>query len=210
MELKLKDIGNSNGHTVNLNCPYCHSFCGFSCLIILSKIPSSFDNNRLIKGICPACNKTALWLVNSEKELLLFPDVPTSTPEPNTDMPEDIKQIYLEACKVLNYSPRASAALSRLAIDKLTMNFSKKNTLNDRIKDMASTDLPEKIITSLNIVRVVGNNAVHPGKIDLTDDESLASSLLELINIIVEKCISEPKKVNDIYNKISSKKKKSK
>ena len=210
MELKLKDIGNSNGHTVNLNCPYCHSFCGFSCLLILSKIPSSFDNNRLIEGICPACNKTALWLVNSEKELLLFPDVPTSTPEPNTDMPEDIKQIYLEACKVLNYSPRASAALSRLAIDKLTMSFSKKNTLNDRIKDMASTDLPEKIIKSLNIVRVVGNNAVHPGKIDLTDDESLASSLLELINIIVEKCISEPKKVNDIYNKISSKKKKSK
>lgn len=208
--MELKDVIGSDWHTVNQNCPYCHSFCGFSCLHILSGIPSEFDNNRLVKGVCPACQKTVLWLVNSKKELLLFPNVPTSAPNPNPDMPEDIKQIYLEACEVLNCSPRASAALSRLAIDKLTMSFSKKNTLNDRIKDMASTDLPEKIIKSLNIVRVVGNNAVHPGKIDLTDDESLAPSLLELINIIVEKCISEPKKVNDIYNKISSKKKKSK
>ena len=125
-------------------------------------------------------------------------------------MPENIKQIYTEACNVLKYSPRASAALSRLAIDTLTKSFSNKKTLNDRIKDMASTDLPEKIIKSLNIVRVVGNNAVHPGKIDLTDNTDLALSLLELLNIIVEKFISEPKKINDIFNKLSPKKENSK
>lgn len=208
--MELKDINNLYTHTVNLHCPYCHAYCGFSCRRILSDIPSEFDDNRLIKGTCPACNKNALWLVNSEKESLLFPDVPAFTPEPNPDMPENIKQIYTEACNVLKYSPRASAALSRLAIDTLTKSFSNKKTLNDRIKDMASTDLPEKIIKSLNIVRVVGNNAVHLGKIDLTDNTDLALSLLELLNIIVEKFISEPKKINDIFNKLSPKKENSK
>lgn len=59
-------------------------------------------------------------------------------------------------------------------------------------------------------MRVVGNNAVHPGKIDLTDNRDLALSLLELLNIIVEKFISEPHKINDIFNKLSPKKENSK
>ena len=59
-------------------------------------------------------------------------------------------------------------------------------------------------------MRVVGNNAVHPGKIDLTDNTDLALSLLELLNIIVEKFISEPQKINDIFNKLSPKKENSK
>ena len=99
-----------------------------------------------LKELVLPATKNALWLVDLEKESLLFPDVPVFAPEPNPDMPENIKQIYTEACNVLKYSPRASAALSRLAIDTLTKSFSNEKTLNDRIKDMASTDLPEKIL----------------------------------------------------------------
>ena len=198
--MKLKDINNRYCHTVNLHCPYCHTYCGFICFLILSDIPSSSENNRLIKGMCPSCNKTAIWLVNSEKELLLFPDVPAFAPDPNPDMPENIKQIYIEACSVLKYSPRASAALSRLAVDELTTLFSDKRTLNDRIYDMFTNGLPKQIKKSLDIVRVIGNNAVHPGEIDLSDNKNLALSLLQLINIIVQNRISEPKSIDNLHN----------
>jgi hypothetical protein len=35
---------------------------------------------------------------------------------------------------------------------------------------------------SLDIVRVIGNDAVHPGQIDLTDDIETATKLFVLIN----------------------------
>lgn len=201
MEIKLKDVYNSSLQTVKLCCPYCHSYCGFICSCVLHKIPNELENGRIIIGKCPACCNTALWLVNSKTELLLFPDVPTSAPKPNPDMPEDIKQIYLESCNVLKYSPRASAALSRLAIDKLTMSFSNKGKLNDRISDMKSKGLPSDIVKALDIVRVVGNNAVHPGEIDLTsNDKELALSLLKLLNIIVQNFITTKNEINELYD----------
>jgi hypothetical protein len=48
--------------------------------------------------------------------------------------------------------------------------------------------------------RVVGNNAVHPGQIDLRDDRTKAENLLRLPNQIVEKMISEPQHVEEAYN----------
>ena len=47
--------------------------------------------------------------------------------------------------------------------------------------------------------RVIGNNAVHSGKIGLLDNTHIAHSLFEMIDIIVEYCISKPKKVQDLY-----------
>jgi hypothetical protein len=40
-------------------------------------------------------------------------------PFPNNDLPEDIKNDYIEARDILNKSPRGSSALLRLAIQKL-------------------------------------------------------------------------------------------
>jgi hypothetical protein len=50
-------------------------------------------------------------------------------------------------------------------------------------------------------VRVTGNNAVHPGKIDV-DDPEVVGRLLELINIIVEYMIALPKKVSGLYTSL--------
>lgn len=48
-------------------------------------------------------------------------------------------------------------------------------------------------------VRVIDNNAVHPGSIDLRDDRATAESLFRLLNLISENMISEPKHVDKIY-----------
>ncbi|MEO7479360.1 MAG: hypothetical protein ABIT70_01970, partial [Sulfuriferula sp.] len=47
-----------------------------------------------------------------------------------------------------------------------------------------------------------GNEAVHPGVIDLYDDRDTASQLLVLINSIADQMISHPKKVEELYEKL--------
>lgn len=74
--------------------------------------------------------------------------------------------------------------------------------MNSKIADLVSKGLPVRIQQMLDSVRVIGNNAVHPGEIDLSDNAQLASSLLKFINLIVENQISQPKKINEIYNNL--------
>ena len=72
--------------------------------------------------------------------------------------------------------------------------------MNLKIADLVSKGLPKRIQQMLDSVRVIGNNAVHPGEIDLSDDTQLALSLLNFINLIVDDRISQPKKIDEVYN----------
>ena len=49
--------------------------------------------------------------------------------------------------------------------------------------------------------------ASHPGQIDLNDNRDIAASLFELLNIIIDEMISEPKKIEEMYNKLPASKK---
>ncbi len=140
---------------------------------------------------------------DDSSEILLYPFTSPDLPKANEDMPEDVKKIYDEACLVLKYSPRSSAALSRLAIEKLVDHLEAEGSnLNLKIADLVSKGLPPRIQQMLDSVRVIGNNAVHPGEIDLSDNAQLASSLLDFINLIVENQISHPKRINEVYNNL--------
>ncbi|OJF91819.1 hypothetical protein AX762_10700 [Alkalibacterium sp. 20] len=52
----------------------------------------------------------------------------------------------------------------------------------------------------MDAIRVVGNNAFHPGQIDIKDNKDLAISLLKFINIIVEDQITHPKLIKQAYS----------
>lgn len=65
---------------------------------------------------------------------------------------------------------------------------------------MVKNDLRKSIQQALDIVRVIGNNAVHPGQIDLKDDMKTALSLFRLVNMIVEDMIAKPKEVDSLFN----------
>ena len=58
------------------------------------------------------------------------------------------------------------------------------------------------IIHSLDVVRVIGNKAVHPGEIHLFDDLDTAISLFKLTNYIVEKTLSDKRAVGGILTAI--------
>lgn len=56
-----------------------------------------------------------------------------------------------------------------------------------------------RVQQALDLVRVVGNSAVHPGHIDLKDDVGTAMMLFGWINVIAEDQISEPKRIEELY-----------
>ncbi|WP_407299148.1 hypothetical protein [Morganella morganii] len=57
-------------------------------------------------------------------------------------------------------------------------------------------------------LRLAGNGAVHPGKIDSDNISEITTELFEFINLIVDKLITEPKKPRKFL--IKSKQKKNK
>jgi Domain of unknown function (DUF4145) len=115
-------------------------------------------------------------------------------------MPDDVKVDYEEARDVVARSPRAASALLRLAIQKLCIDLkcAGKN-LNDDIGSLVKQGLPIGIQQALDVVRVTGNNAVHPGELRIEDNPDIAHKLFGLINIIVQDRIAQPAQIAELY-----------
>ena len=64
---------------------------------------------------------------------------------------------------------------------------------------LVTAGLSTKVQQALDTVRVIGNEQVHPGQIDVRDEPDTASSLFTLVNIIVRELITEPREVEAMY-----------
>lgn len=145
-------------------------------------------------GFCVHCRENTLWI----NKKMYYPDT-GSSPFPNSEMPPQVKKLYLEAASIQSKSPRGAAALLRLGIQLLCKELGEKgHDINTDIANLVKKGLPEIVQQSLDIVRVTGNDAVHPGQID-TDDPETVAKLFELINIIVEYMIALPSQVSGLY-----------
>jgi hypothetical protein len=148
-------------------------------------------------SICEHCENICLW----HHDQMVYPNR-GNAPVPNPDMPEAVKKDYEEAASIYTQSPKGAAALLRLAIQKLSVALGGEGkNINNDIKELVKKGLPEKVQKSLDVVRVIGNNAVHPGQID-TDNPEVAGNLFILVNVITEYMISMPKKIDDMYSNI--------
>jgi hypothetical protein len=149
-------------------------------------------------AVCEHCSNPNLWLRNQ----LIYPKSSTA-PLPNQDLPEEIRSDYLEARKIVTDSPRGAAALLRLCIQKLCIHLEQPGkNINDDIAALVKAGLPSRVQAALDAVRVIGNNAVHPGKIDLHDNVETVHSLFKLVNFVTEKMISEPKHIDQLYGSL--------
>lgn len=154
------------------------------------------EDGAWIVSTCDSCGKICIW----RNEKMIYPDI-VIVDEPNEDLPEDIKKDYLEAASILNKSPRGAAAILRLCVQKMCKYLGKKGkTLNDDIGELAKDGLSPTIIQAMDALRVTGDKAVHPGELDINDNPQIAIKLFELVNIIADKMITEPKEISSFYD----------
>lgn len=147
---------------------------------------------------CFNCKELSVWIYDR----LVFPRH-GEAPPPNPDLPDEIKRDYLEGSAILSASPRGAAALARLVIQKICIHLGMPGeNINSDIKGLVANGLDVRIQKALDAVRVVGNNAVHPGQMDLRDNRDMAENLFRLINLVAEKTISEPKQVDEFYDQL--------
>ena len=152
-------------------------------------------------AICAHCRNLSFWI----NKQLVFPQKITA-PLAHEDIPKPVLEYYDEAREVSASSPRAAAALLRLAAKKLCESLGEEESnLYCAIGKLREKGLPQSVIQSLDTVRIVGNEGgAHEGQIDLTgeDNKEIVSRLFWLINFIVEKTITEPKEVQDMFSSL--------
>ena len=78
----------------------------------------------------------------------------------------------------------------------------KGKNINDDIKNMVSKGLSPLVQKSLDSLRITGNNAVHPGEINLQEEPDKVLKLFKILNFIAEKMISEPKELGNFYESL--------
>jgi len=150
------------------------------------------------------CRKECFWM----NKVMVVPDM-EGIPYPNEDISEEIQGDYMEARSILNHSSRGSAAILRLALQKLCKQLGEPGKdINTDIANLVRKGLRPTIQKSLDIVRVTGNESVHPGVLDMKDNKDVALKLFDLINLIAEVMISEPKRVENLYEKVIPEEKK--
>lgn len=166
--------------------------------VFIEAIDMRYCNNAISNlhiSLCFSCKQLSIWKYGS----IIFPYLRYEI-EPSEDINPDICLDFEEARAILDLSPRGAAALLRLCIQKLCKQLGKPgNNLNDDIAALVRDGLGVDVQRALDAVRVIGNEAVHPGELDLKDDRETAAKLFELVNYIAEDRISRPKKIAALY-----------
>jgi hypothetical protein len=55
------------------------------------------------------------------------------------------------------------------------------------------------LIKALHIVRIAGNEAVHPGELDLRDDAETVGALFEIVNYIADATLGQDSLVDALW-----------
>ena len=182
----------------SFNCPHCHTNAQ-QYWINLNYQTNSGHNTRNDYRVssCHKCSDVAIW----HNENMVYPKI-KGGPPPNPDMPPEVKEEYDQAATILQDSPKGAAALLRLGIEKLAKGLGEDDkNLDENIGFLVrEKGLSTRVQRALDVVRVIGNKAVHPGTIDLSDNPETAEKLFKMVNVIVRQTISDEKDVDDLYD----------
>jgi hypothetical protein len=149
---------------------------------------------------CGVCAGHTYWV----GDLMVLP-TSSGAPLPNPDLSDDVRADFEEAGTILSLSPRGAAALLRLCVQKLCAELLgvEVTNLDGAIgRLVAERNLDQRVRQALDIVRVIGNNAVHPGQIDLRDDRATAVELFDLVNLVAEEMITRPRHIEALFDNL--------
>lgn len=181
----------------SFTCPHCNCFSQHDWRSIdINQRPLVENNHRWVTSWCLRCEQYCFW----KNEELEWP-LRSGLPEPVDGCPKQVMSVYDESREVFPHSPRASAALLRLAIQMICKEKGLPGKdLNADIGALVAKGLAPEIQQSLDLVRVVGNNAVHPGQIVIEDNKDSIEKFFGLVNLIVDVLIVQPTKVSAMFH----------
>lgn len=149
-------------------------------------------------SLCFSCNGFSIWRCGE----LVHP-IHKLEVQANLDMPAGAAADFQEAAAIFDASPRGAAALLRLALQKVLIHLGLPGeNINADIKALVVKGLPTQIQQALDVVRVVGNNAVHPGTMDISDNRETALRLFSLLNIITDAMITQPRLIAEMFGEL--------
>jgi hypothetical protein len=155
---------------------------------------------------CEHCNQLSIWKTPDDRTgSLIYPNA-ISAPLAHDHLPNDCLVDFEEAREICERSPRGAAALLRLCLQKLLGHIGGKGEhIDTDIKVLVAAGLDQHVQQALDVIRVTGNNAVHPLEMNLEDDQDSVLVLFEMINFIVEERISRPLKTQDRFANLPEK-----
>lgn len=169
-----------------MECPHCWKFIHPSFLV--TSLYDSESNDKLVVyyQACPACNQYIVLGKFFPKEKGQITSRPFRYEEDPSELnaffinpqakkhkplseyiPEDYRREFEEAYNTLNYSAKASAALSRRILQKLLREHANVNPsdLSKEIQEVLDAKtLPSYLVTDIDAIRNIGNFAAHPLK----------------------------------------------
>lgn len=178
-----------------MTCPYCALRVHFDYDSSMDHVYMDADPNdpkqvySFYTGYCPSCQNVLIIKRNGQKVKagksneniieedesstdIVFPKTAIRQPLP-ADVPIQYVEDYNEAALLVGLSPKASAALSRRALQRLLhehLHIKEKN-LDQEIKKLLDTgNVPSYIAEAVDAVRTVGNFAAHPIKNERTGE----------------------------------------
>ncbi|MGN6024650.1 DUF4145 domain-containing protein [Alcaligenes faecalis] len=195
-------------------CPHCNAFSQMSWDILYTQA-KAYPGNHYVQTEfylceCASCRQVSLW--EEARNQLGYPKsgigkmlhpMTAVAPIAHPDLPTPCARDYSEARSISSVSPRGAAALLRLCIQKLCKEIGKSGkNINQDIAALVEDGLSVQVQQALDVVRVIGNEAVHPGVMTEEDHEAQVHSLFGLVNIIVEQMISQPKQLNALFENL--------
>jgi hypothetical protein len=212
-------------------CPHCKIGVqiNFKDYTIISYKWENDDNGsgyELKNGLCPVCGELIVILTEGKlyyssngleiydysHEQVLYPKFKNTR-----ELPSEVQGIYrrdfMEACEVLEISPKASAAIGRRLLQHLLreeFNIKRNNLIKEIEEFISRPDVPSYLVISVDAVRNIGNFAAHPQK-SINTGEILdveygeAEWLLEVLEALFDFALVQPKKLIERRNKLNGK-----
>lgn len=174
-------------------------------------IQGNYTNFPLWACVCSHCGGRSYWAASdsagdaASSGFILHPPT-VGAPHPHECLPNECTSDFEEARAICAKSPRGAAAILRLCLQKLLKHLGGTGEhIDSDIKRLVEQGLDPHIQQALDVIRVTGNNAVHPLEMNLEDDQESVLVLFEMINFIVEERISRPQKTHQRFANLPEK-----
>lgn len=161
------------------------------------------------RTLCLSCGELAIW----RDEEIVYPTAISAARPPHPDMPSAAKDFYNEARLVVAVSRRAGAAMARATLERLLKEIDADAPTGlklDGLIQRASSAVSASLSDILDVIRHVGNKALHEGGepdnvvVLVLDEDNVAivELLFDAINDLVDELITKPARAKALADQL--------